>query len=168
MTKTLTALIAAGTLATATAAVPTIAQERCIGCGIGGVEYPIAPPGYVCTIPPIMNRCRGPTAIGSACQPTTLAATWSAGAGVQRRSAPGYPAIVRGHCVDCASAAPRRRAASTKRIGSPADEHHAVRRAAASRLVLKRSGRPSRWSAISAVSIALTAWPRLRARTIVS
>ena len=47
MTKTLTALIAAGTLATATAAVPTIAQERCIGCGIGGVEYPIAPPGYV-------------------------------------------------------------------------------------------------------------------------
>ena len=47
MTKTLTALIVAGTLATATAAVPTAAQERCIGCGIGGVEYPIAPHGYV-------------------------------------------------------------------------------------------------------------------------
>jgi hypothetical protein len=47
MTKTLTALLAAATLATATAAVPTTAQERCIGCGIGGVEYPIAPPGYV-------------------------------------------------------------------------------------------------------------------------
>ena len=47
MTKTLTALIAAAILATATAAVPATAQERCIGCGIGGVEYPIAPPGYV-------------------------------------------------------------------------------------------------------------------------
>ena len=104
MTKTLTALIAAGTLATVTAAVPTTAQERCIGCGIGGVEYPIAPPA-MCTIPPIMTRWQGPTAIGSACRPTTLAATWSAGAGVQRRSAPGYPAIVRGHRVDCASAA---------------------------------------------------------------
>jgi hypothetical protein len=46
MTKILTALIAAATLATATAAAPTTAQERCIGCGIGGVEYPIAPPGY--------------------------------------------------------------------------------------------------------------------------
>ena len=47
MTKTLTALVAATILATASAAVPTTAQERCIGCGIGGVEYPIAPPGYV-------------------------------------------------------------------------------------------------------------------------
>ena len=47
MTKTLTALVAAGILATATAAVPTSAQERSIGCGIGGVEYPIAPRGYV-------------------------------------------------------------------------------------------------------------------------
>ena len=47
MMKTLTALIAAAALATATAAAPTTAQERCIGCGIGGVEYPIAPPGYV-------------------------------------------------------------------------------------------------------------------------
>jgi len=36
MTKA-TALIAA-------AAMPATAQERCIGCGIGGVEYPIAPP----------------------------------------------------------------------------------------------------------------------------
>src|ERR1700756_3240452 len=47
MTKTLTALIAAATLATATAAVPTTAQERCVGCGIGAPQYPIAPPGYV-------------------------------------------------------------------------------------------------------------------------
>ena len=47
MMKTLTALIAATTLASATAAVPTAAQERCVGCGIGGVEYPIAPRGYV-------------------------------------------------------------------------------------------------------------------------
>src|SRR5262245_46709929 len=46
MTKTLTALVAAATLASASAVVPTTAQERCIGCGIGGVEYPIAPPGY--------------------------------------------------------------------------------------------------------------------------
>jgi hypothetical protein len=47
MTKTLTALIVVATLATATAAVPTTAQERCVGCGIGAPEYPIAPPGYV-------------------------------------------------------------------------------------------------------------------------
>src|SRR5260370_11567095 len=47
MTKTLTGLIAVATLATATAAVPTTAQERCVGCGIGAPEYPIAPPGYV-------------------------------------------------------------------------------------------------------------------------
>jgi hypothetical protein len=47
MTKILTALIAAATLATATAAVPATAQERCVGCGIGAPEYPIAPPGYV-------------------------------------------------------------------------------------------------------------------------
>ena len=46
MTNTLTALVAAATLATATAAVPTVAQERCVGCRIGGPEYPIAPPGY--------------------------------------------------------------------------------------------------------------------------
>jgi len=44
MTKTLTALIAVATLATA---VPATAQERCVGCGIGAPEYPIAPPGYV-------------------------------------------------------------------------------------------------------------------------
>jgi hypothetical protein len=36
MTKTLIALVAAATLATATSAVPTTAQERCVGCGIGG------------------------------------------------------------------------------------------------------------------------------------
>jgi hypothetical protein len=47
MTKPLTALIAAATFATATSAAPTTAQERCVGCGIGAPEYPIAPPGYV-------------------------------------------------------------------------------------------------------------------------
>jgi hypothetical protein len=46
-TRNVTALLVAAILATATAAVPTIAQERCLGCGIGSVEYPIAPPGYV-------------------------------------------------------------------------------------------------------------------------
>src|SRR6516225_4018499 len=61
----------------------------------------------MCTTPPIGNRCQGRTAIGSVSRPTTLTATWSAGAGVQRRFAPGYPAIVRGRCVDCASAAAR-------------------------------------------------------------
>jgi len=45
-TRNVTALLVAAILATAAAAVPTIAQERCLGCGIGGVEYPIAPPGY--------------------------------------------------------------------------------------------------------------------------
>jgi len=45
MTKTLTALVAAATLAAAIA-VPAVAQERCIGCGIGGVDYPVAPAGY--------------------------------------------------------------------------------------------------------------------------
>ena len=103
MTKTLTALIAVATLATATAAVPTTAQERCVGCGIGAPEYPIAPPA-MCTTPPIGNRCQGRTAIGSASRLTTLTATWLAGAGVRWRSAPGYPAIVRGRCVNCASA----------------------------------------------------------------
>ena len=50
MTKTLTALVAAASLATATAAMPTTAQERCVGCGIGAPEYPIAPPGYVLSL----------------------------------------------------------------------------------------------------------------------
>jgi hypothetical protein len=47
MTRTVPALLAAASLATATGAGPTTAQERCLGCGIGGLEYPIAPPGYV-------------------------------------------------------------------------------------------------------------------------
>ena len=46
MTRTLIALLAAVTLATAVAAAPAAAQERCLGCGIGGPEYPIAPSGY--------------------------------------------------------------------------------------------------------------------------
>jgi hypothetical protein len=75
-------------------------------------------PPAMCTTPPIGNRCQGRTAIGSASRPTTLTATWSAGVGVQRRSAHGYPAIVRGHCVDCASAAPLETNASEK-LGLP-------------------------------------------------
>ena len=45
MTKTLTALVAAVTLAIATAAVPTAADARCPGCV--GEPPPYAPPGYV-------------------------------------------------------------------------------------------------------------------------
>ena len=45
---------------------------------------PMRPPA-MCIIPPMGNRCQGPTAIGSACRSTTLTATWSAGAGVQWR-----------------------------------------------------------------------------------
>src|SRR5262249_52279740 len=47
MTKTLTALLAAASLATATGAVPTPAQERGLASGIGGLEYPLARRGYV-------------------------------------------------------------------------------------------------------------------------
>jgi hypothetical protein len=47
MTKTLTALLAAATLATATATVPTTADTRCVGCAVGAGEQPYAPPGYV-------------------------------------------------------------------------------------------------------------------------
>jgi hypothetical protein len=48
MTKTLTALVAAATLATASAVVPTTAAARCVGCAVGGGERPPdAPPGYV-------------------------------------------------------------------------------------------------------------------------
>ena len=88
MTKTLTALIAVATLATATAAVPTTAQERCIGCGIGAPEYPIAPPGYV-YYPAYWEPLPGANCYWFRTRPTTLTATWSAGAGVQWRSAPG-------------------------------------------------------------------------------
>ena len=45
MTKTLTALVAAVTLAIATATVPTAADARCPGCV--GEPPPYAPPGYV-------------------------------------------------------------------------------------------------------------------------
>src|SRR5262249_7454005 len=38
---------------------------------------------------------------GTACRSTTLTATWSGGADVQRRSAPGWPAFVRGRRFDC-------------------------------------------------------------------
>jgi hypothetical protein len=48
MTNTLTALVAAATLATAAAAVPTTADARCAGCLVGAGELPPeAPPGYV-------------------------------------------------------------------------------------------------------------------------
>jgi len=48
MTKTLTALVAAATWATAAAVVPTTADARCVGCAVGAGEQPAyAPPGYV-------------------------------------------------------------------------------------------------------------------------
>jgi hypothetical protein len=48
MTKTLTALVAAATLAAASAVVPTTAAARCVGCALGAGERPAdAPPGYV-------------------------------------------------------------------------------------------------------------------------
>jgi hypothetical protein len=48
MTKTLTALVAAATLATSTYALPTPADARCVGCAVGAGERPAeAPPGYV-------------------------------------------------------------------------------------------------------------------------
>jgi hypothetical protein len=48
MTKILTALVAAATLATATAAVPITADARCVGCAAGADDGPAyAPPGYV-------------------------------------------------------------------------------------------------------------------------
>jgi hypothetical protein len=46
MTKTLTALIAAATLASATFAMPTTAHARCVGCAVGGRPAD-APTGYV-------------------------------------------------------------------------------------------------------------------------
>jgi hypothetical protein len=89
MTKTLTALVAAATLASATSAVLTTADARCVGCAVGaGERPPDAPPGYV-HYPAYGNPCPGPTAIGFARRSMTLTATWSAGAGVQWRSAPG-------------------------------------------------------------------------------
>jgi hypothetical protein len=48
MTKALGALMAAATLASATSAVPTTADARCVGCAVGVSERPAdAPPGYV-------------------------------------------------------------------------------------------------------------------------
>jgi hypothetical protein len=40
MTKTLSALVAAATLATATFAVPPVADARCVGCAVGAGERP--------------------------------------------------------------------------------------------------------------------------------
>jgi hypothetical protein len=48
MTKTLTALIAAASLASAISALPTTADARCPGCALGvGERPPEAPAGYV-------------------------------------------------------------------------------------------------------------------------
>src|SRR2546425_5184915 len=48
MTRTLTVLVAAATLAAASAVVPTTAAARCLGCAVGaGERPPDAPPGYV-------------------------------------------------------------------------------------------------------------------------
>jgi hypothetical protein len=48
MTKTLTALVTAATLASTTSAVLTTADARCAGCAVGaGERPPDAPSGYV-------------------------------------------------------------------------------------------------------------------------
>ena len=47
MTRTLTALVAAAALATATAAGPSTADARCVGCAVGDEGPAYAPPGYV-------------------------------------------------------------------------------------------------------------------------
>jgi hypothetical protein len=106
ITKTLTALIAAATLATATVADPTTADARCVGCAVGAGERPAdASPGYV-YYPAYGEPLPGPNCNWFRMPVYDVSETWSAGAGVQWRSAPGYPAFVRGHCLDCASAAP--------------------------------------------------------------
>jgi hypothetical protein len=50
MTKTLTALVAAATLATATAAMPTTADARCVGCAVGTGERPADAPPRLCVL----------------------------------------------------------------------------------------------------------------------
>ena len=48
MTKMLTALVAAASLAIAASAVPRPAEARCLGCAIGAGDRPAeAPPGFV-------------------------------------------------------------------------------------------------------------------------
>jgi len=48
MTKTVTALLAAATMATATPALLTAAHARCAGCAVSAGDRPAAaPPGYV-------------------------------------------------------------------------------------------------------------------------
>ena len=48
MTKTLSALVAAVTFATAVSAMRITADARCVGCAVGASERPAdAPPGYV-------------------------------------------------------------------------------------------------------------------------
>ena len=48
MTRTVTALLAAAILATATSVLLTTAHARCFGCTVGAAERPAdAPPGYV-------------------------------------------------------------------------------------------------------------------------
>ena len=101
MTKTLTALIAVATLATA---VPTTAQERCVGCGIGAPEYPIAPPGYV-YYPAYWEPLPGANCYWFRIPAYDAHGNMVGWRGRPVRSAPGYPAIVRGRCLDCASAA---------------------------------------------------------------
>ena len=57
MTKTLTALVAAATLAIATAAVPTAADARCPR--LRRRTATLMRPPAMCTIPPMGNRCQG-------------------------------------------------------------------------------------------------------------
>ena len=79
MAKTFAALVAAAILATA---VLTTAEARCIGCE----RPPEAPPGYVYY--PYGEPLPGPNCYGYRV-PVYDPLTWSAGAGVQWRSAPG-------------------------------------------------------------------------------
>jgi hypothetical protein len=105
MTKTLTALIAAATLATATSAVPTTADARCVSCAVGAGERPAdAPPGYV-YYPAYGEPLPGPN-----CNWFRMPVYDAYGNMVGWRGRPvafcsWLAAIVRGHCLDCASVA---------------------------------------------------------------
>jgi len=91
MTNTLTALVAAGTLATEAQPFAT-ADARCAGCLLGAGELPPeAPPGYV-YFPPMRNRCQV-NCNWFRSRSMTFAETWSL-AGRPVASAPGWPAIV--------------------------------------------------------------------------
>jgi hypothetical protein len=90
------------------AAVPTTADARCVGCAVGAGERPAdAPPGYV-YYPAYGEPLPGPNCywFRMPVYDTYGNMVGWRGRPVAFRSAPGYPAFVRGHCLDCASAAP--------------------------------------------------------------